>query len=373
MAKPIVFLKPNKDKTEYQKRLEVPGFSIIIPSFKRPKLLLNCIKHILRSKNINRNFRAVIYVIDGTPNGKQKKEIIKNVKELSKSSNTPVYLLIETGKRSIVNAKMQASEFCKNDGNELFLFIDSDVYLNRNALDNMVQILRENKKSAFISGVSYWKGGKNNRKLCKPESILATVDKNGKTIKRDNKGRLKKGNWAYISAIHGVYFAIYKKAYFKVGGYNSLFHDHGENVELSIRCWRNGYPLLYSHIIKAQHESDSAASIMRAKQGKIGREKFILSTPIKMLYIYSKEKLGGMDKFYNIINKKWIDLLFGNSDKYLISDKLLTAFSEMIDEIVKNHKKLNYYRKKADKDKFKFLPYAIFDDNKTFKRCLKEV
>ncbi|MBU90001.1 hypothetical protein CMO94_00550 [Candidatus Woesearchaeota archaeon] len=372
MPKPIVLIKPNRKEIARYKKKQIPGFSIIIPSFKRPKLLVKCIEHILRSNSLNSNFKATIYVMDGTPKGKQQTEIINNVKAIAKSSTLPIYLLIETGKSSIINAKIQASEFCKKDGNELFLFIDSDVYVDRNAIDNMVKTLKENSNAAFVSGVSYWNGGKNNGKLCKPEPILETADKNGKIIARDNLGRLKKGKWAYISAIHGVYFAIYKKAYFKIGGYNSLFPNHGENVELSVRCWRNAFPLVYSDSIKARHESESAASIMRAKNAKVGREKFILSTPIKMLYIYKIKELEEIDQFYEIINKKWIDLLFADSDKHFISFNLLKTFSDMIDETVENYKELRYFRKKADNDKFKFMPYSIFGDKGYFKKCLKE-
>ncbi|MEA2036565.1 MAG: glycosyltransferase, partial [Nanoarchaeota archaeon] len=301
----------------------------------------------------------------------EKKEIIRKVKSLAKNSRIPIYILIETGNKSIVNSKIQTAEFCRNDWNDIFLIIDSDVYVDRDALDNMINVFRDNKRAAFVSGVSYWNGGKENGKLCKPESILKTADSNGKSVARDKKGNLNGKKWAYISAIHGVYFAMYKEVYFKIGGYNLLFPNHGENVELSVNCWRHGFPLVHSHLIKSQHEADAVASIMRAKKGKTGREKFILSTPTKMFYIYPEEPKE-IERFNEIIDRKWIDLLFGNLDKYFIGRTMLRSFAEMISLFAHMRKKLDYYKKKAEKDPFKFMPYAIFDDKASLKKCLKE-
>jgi GT2 family glycosyltransferase len=380
-----VIFEPTSQTIGKNKQLALPGFSIVIPSFMRVDLLRQSLDAIARSNGLNKKFKASVYIVDATPEGPRKKAIIRHVKEFSKKAPFPVHLLQELKGPSITNAKIEGAAFCRNDGNGILLFIDTDIIAMKDTLLNSLNKFKVNRYAAWIGRRSIWKGkGPKNNTLWKPERLLETRTKEGLTVQRDKRGRIiknkrglrtKEKRSIFISAIHGDYVCMYKEVYFRIGGYDVLFGNHGENVDLSIKCWRHGYPLVYEDDIVVYHILNAAYSIMRkAKTSKKRRAMAIFSTPLKICYIYGTlHRPSEMEKFNLVVYEKWVKNIFKYSSEEDIPPQMIYYIAEYIDSLINRAHLLERSRKKASNTPYReFMPYDIFKNLALFKECIKE-
>jgi len=168
---------------------------------------------------------------------------------------------------------------------------------------------------------------------------------------------------------------MYKEAYFNIGGYDVLFGGHGENVDLSIRCWRFGYPSVYDDDIVVYHSIYAPHSIMRSGKGaKKQRARAILSTPLKICYIYgSLIKPSEMEKMDYIVYEKWVKNLYKHTSFTKIPLRIIYSLTANIDFLIDRHPRLRKSRRRAHHTPFNtFMPYDIFKDMKIFKKCIAE-
>ena len=168
---------------------------------------------------------------------------------------------------------------------------------------------------------------------------------------------------------------MYKKVYFNINGYDVLFGNHGENVDLSIKCWRHGYPLVYDENIVVYHIIKAPYSILRkSKTSKKRREMAIFSTPLKICYIYGTlNRPAEMEKFNIIIYEKWVKNVFKHATRESIPSKLIYNLAEYIDSLINRSFLLQKSRKRASLTPYnEFMPYDIFKSIVLFKRCVAE-
>lgn len=385
MKKTRVIFAPKAGLLEKNREKQIPGFSIVIPSYMRPALLSQSLGAIINSRGINKKFKVNIYIVDATPpEHPNKGKIIRNVKEISRKSDIPIYLLQEIRGPSITNAKIEGANFCKNDRNAILVFVDTDICVRSDALLNTINKFRVNRYAAWVGRRSIWKGkGPKNNTLWKPEAMLEGRTRDGIKVERDKKGHIIKNKRGlrgkkrsiFISAIHGDYVCMYKEVYFNIGGYDVLFGNHGENVDLSVRCWRSGYPLVYDESIVVYHSIQAPYSILRkTKTSKKRRAMAIFSTPLKICYIYgTMNRPAEMIKFNRVVYEKWVKNVFKYAAKEKIPSRMIYYIAEYIDSLIDRAHLLRKSRKRAAMTPYReFMPYDIFKDLNMFKKCVAD-
>lgn len=167
---------------------------------------------------------------------------------------------------------------------------------------------------------------------------------------------LKRGNTVFIENIFSRYMATYKDVFFKVGGYDEkAFNMRGEGADLSVRYWRNGWPLVFEKSIKVYHVHEAPSSIaLRVKHPEwlIAKDRLLLA-----LKYNSLDSEGNFAETMNMIFSK-----FGKMGYF----RILQGIGKNIDLICKNK---DIKARKAEYD-FKF--FEVFSNKTLFQKALKE-
>ena len=308
--------------------------SIIIPCYKRIDQTKRTLKLLLESRGWGSNFKSEIIVVDSTPDNSLKKTLVSFDNQIK---------YIQPPKKGIsVNKNVGAREA---EG-DILIFCDSDIEVKKDTLKKAITAFKAHPKAAMIMGTAIWKGGEEDGQKDRP--------------RREDR-ILKYQGTNFVEAIYGRFMATYKKIFWQVGGFDEeFFNMRGEGSNLSIRYWRNGFPLVYEPKIKVCHVFGAADAITRnishPERGPL-RDWLILSLKYGLW--------GRKGNFAKTMS--WFEEWFGKSDKYVIMEnvvELLPWFAENWEKIIKSREN---EPKKYD---FKFL--EIFSERKLFEKCVRE-
>lgn len=209
--------------------------SVIVPVYNRDDTIERCLSMIRESKL---DHELELIVVD---NGSTDRSI-----EIAKRYADHVLF---NRSRNIALARNKGAG--KAQG-ELLVFIDSDIYVEEDTIGNLVRTLEENSM-AMVGGAIYYYGGENHGKQQKPEPELRRITFN---------------NRIYVEAIYGCIQATTRTVFNKVGGYDPFFSLHGEDFDLCIRYWGNGFPLIYEPTAVAWHEQNRKIACTQEHPGR---------------------------------------------------------------------------------------------------------
>jgi len=328
---------------------KLPGLSVVIPCYKRPGQVSRCLRLLLNSSGLGKQFKLEIILVDDSPNSK----IERRVEKLASESPDSVSFKYKKPRKNAGIAK------ARNIGvglasNKIIVATDSDIEVEPDTVLETLLTFEKNPAAAMVSGNIYWLGGLVDGKLDRP---------------RRHDRRVKVGKTTYIEMLHGRYVAFLRNAFKKVGGYDSLlFPMQGEGPDLSIRFWRAGCPLVYNPEIRVHHLSGYA------KREKIkspylyhgwNMHRTALMFRSILLYFY---KYGCLEPR----KSNWMKTIalesarnFGEKSGYMILSSLAGTF----EWISKNYNKIEKSKRKIPK-KYDFKPYDVFTDRLLLMRCI---
>ena len=324
--------------------MKITNASIILPTYANSIQVKKCINLILKSKGLNKKFEIEIVVIDDSPNN----SVRKVVSTFSKKSD--IKYIRPNENVGIAEARNIG---VKNANHEIIINIDTDIEVLENTILLTINSLKMHKSAAMVGGNVYWKQG----------NVVSEMDRPRKHDRRINLGKT-----TYIEMLHGRYTAFYKSAFLSVNGYDSkLFGMQGEGVDLSIKFWRNGYPLVYDNKIKVHH----------VREGKVKKDSYLYhgwnkERTSKMFFsilvlIY---KYNALDKEYS----NWAKTInleseknFGKSSEF----DIIASYARILDKISKSYNLIEKSRKNIP-NVYDFKPYDVFSDKKMFIDCVKK-
>jgi len=326
-------------------KMKKTNVSVILPTYQNSNRVKKCITLLLKSKGLNKLFGLELVVIDDTPDSSVKKVIDNfsdsiDVKYIKPKKNVGIAKARDIGIR--------------NSKYGLIINLDSDIDIEKNTIILTINALKEHKTAAMVSGNVYWKQGNKIYELDRP---------------RKHDRRLKIGKTTYIEMLHGRYTAFYKQAFLNVRGYDSkLFAMQGEGVDLSIKFWRNGYPLVHDNKIKVYHNREG-----KVKKGSFlyhgwnaGRNSKMFYSILTLIYKYNATNIdiskSNWAKTLNLESK----INFGKSSEFTI----ISSLARILDKISRSYRLIEKSRRIIP-NVYDFKPYDIFSEKKLFRDCVR--
>ena len=323
--------------------MKITNASVILPTYFNNNRVKRCISLILKSKGLDKKFKLEIVVIDDTPNN--------SVKKVISAFSDKVNIRYIKPKRNVGIAEAR-NIGVKNASYELIINIDTDIEVFENTLLSTINALKKHKTAAMVSGNVYWKQGNKVYEIDRP---------------RKHDRRVKLGKTTYIEMLHGRYSAFYRQAFLNVNGYDSkLFAMQGEGVDLSIKFWRNGYPLIFNRKIKVYH----------IREGKVKKGSYLY-------HGWTKERTSKM--FFSILTliykynafdkdcPNWAKTIhleskrnFGKASEY----DIISSLARILDKISKDFKAIEKSSKNIP-NVYDFKPYDVFSEKALFRDCIK--
>lgn len=298
-------------------------FSIISPVYCNPKEVAKFLDS-LHKLGIRGDFEVIL--VDDSLNNSVK-TVIQKFKHL------PIKL-IELKKRFFIGEKRNIGT--REAKNEIIFFIDSDIILEKDSLNILLQSMKENPQVAMFGG---------------------TIMQAGKKLHPTKNDRLiRHGTIEYCEVIYSAYLCLYKSIFFKLGGYDEIFENRGEGTDLSIKFWRAGFPLarnlksiVHHPLFKSQRKSpDRIAEMYRSlflvayKYGINPNE----NPHLIEMYQERKEAYGETCEFYSIY-----------------------ATAKYLDWFVRNYQAIRKSKNNIPYD-FDFKPFDIFSNKELLNKCL---
>lgn len=255
---------------------EIKGVSIIIPVFNKFEITLQCVNHI-NEFNKNGNFELVIVDNGSTDRTSQVFSTINDIVYIRNDNNL-----------GIAKAYNIGSKIAKN---EVLCFMHNDVLIFKNNwVAKTHDFLLENSQ-AGIAGLY-------GAKVLRDDGSFR-----GKTIVHSKRGSSSiKRNYEKVAVVDGLFMAIQKSLFDRIGGFNECFPVHYYDKDLSMRSAKYGY-INYVLSIPFEHLCATTRKDVKA-EGKIryeAQKKFIeiwsKSLPFdvctlreKILYIFANRK-----------------------------------------------------------------------------------
>ncbi|MEW6555753.1 MAG: glycosyltransferase [Elusimicrobiota bacterium] len=144
--------------------------------------------------------------------------------------------IMNLSKRS--GASVSRNEGAKNADAEVILFLDADVMLQKNCLHRIAEIYEKYPETDVIQGVYTEEAADNN---------VSTLTRNYYKYHK-----IEKINRSQINGINSYCFAIKKKVFEKINGFNPQY-EGVEDVELGMRLVKNGYKILLDKNLRVKH------------------------------------------------------------------------------------------------------------------------
>ncbi len=314
----------------------LPSISIIIPTFKREAQTSQTLSLLFKSTGWNTEFSPEVIIADSTPD-----ESVKNAISVF-TDPTPIYI-----KPEMPGIAANKNIGAKTAKNEILIFCDSDMEVEKDTLLNTLIYLEDHPKAAMLSGQVIWRGSDLDGQRDRPrkEDRMENID-----------------DTVFIEAIYSRYMATYKTAFWQVGGYDEeVFNMRGEGSDLSIRYWRSGFPLSYNEKIKVHHVHDAPSAATRHIEHP---ERGIIRDLIQLGFKYglSDEESPNFAK-----TLAWITDQFGEKDKYIIIESIVS----LLPYLWENREKIEKSRQNIPNTYgFKFLD--VFTNKELFKNCLNQ-
>ncbi len=329
---------------------KLPGLSVVIPCYKRPGQVSRCLRLLLDSAGLGKRFSLEVILVDDSPNDK----IRMRAASLAAKNPEGVSIRYKKPRRNagIARARNIGAGLARHD---IIVAMDSDIEVERDTIMQTLSTFEANPKAAMACGRVYWLGGSVDGKLDRP---------------RNHDRRVTVGKATYIEMMHGRYVAFLRKAFKRVGGYDSsLFPMQGEGPDLSIRFWRAGYPIAYNPKIKVHHLSGYAKrEKMKSPYLYHGWNMHRTAMMFRsiLLYFHKYGCIGhGKSNWMRTISLE-SEKNFGQGSEYVI----LSSLAGTLQWISRNWKMIESSRKKVPK-KYDFKPYDVFTDREMLKRCIR--
>ncbi len=313
------------------------GLSIIIPCYKRKKELKECLQSISKSEGLGKDFNYEIIIVENSP----KKELEKVVLEF-RNLNVRYFWTKRMGVSVSRNYGAKKARY------DILCFCDSDIILKERTLLETYLTFTNNPYASLVSGKVFWY---KTNKLDRPSAT-------------DRFFNFKKISFA--ECFYGRFIACQKSCFFKAGCYDAyLFNARGEGVDLSIRFWRAGYPLVFNPKIAVFHRKHAEASISR-DNNKGNTE--MLNSIMLLLYKYQdNEKTKNNTRYHPISLYNWTKGLFGKMTPFII----LEAWSDSLGWLFRKYRKIINSRINVP-SKYDFKPFEVLSNKKLLVRCIRE-
>lgn len=308
--------------------------SVIVPAYKRIDQTLKTLR-LIEASDRGVDIELEIIVADSSPDDNLKKAIFKEFEAR--------ILYVRPANQGISTNKNQGAKIASGN---ILIFCDSDIEIESDTLAKTIEYLKKNKYAGAVGGQVLWKGGESDGLNDRPRKEDRIFDFE---------------NYKAVEVIYSRYFATYKDVFWEIGGYDEdVFNMRGEGSDLSIRYWREGYPLFYDQNIIARHVWDAPDSIaLRVSHPEWGIAKDLL------LLAYKYNMLE--DGYDNFVNTVYADFASFKTDGY---HKIIQGIANNLEEIVKVKSLIDEQKKHLHaKYAFKFL--EVFSDEKLLIECLK--
>lgn len=225
--------------------------SIIVPAFHRINQTIQTIRCILSSDGNGTIFVPEIIVSDSTPD--------VSLRQAIQTAFGDAVRYVKPEQPGIATGKNRGAEAASH---EILIFCDSDIEVEPGTIVRTLEALAKPTVAAVTANV-IWRGG----------------EKDGQTdIPHTNDRLHTRDGITYLEALYSRYMATYRTFFCEAGGYDSqVFNMRGEGSDLSIRYWRQGFPLTIDQTITVHHVFDAPdASALRIKNAHWGVVKDML-------------------------------------------------------------------------------------------------
>lgn len=217
--------------------MKEPLVSVIIPTYNRKKDVIECIKSIKKSnyKNIE------IIVIDNVSTDGTYEEVKKKFPDI----------IVKRNKKNLGSA-FSRSRGIKIAKGEFLLFIDSDVEIDKNAINELVKTF-DNKEIGLAMPLIYYYD--NPKQIFCAGAIISL--KTGMT-KYPNSRDIDSGQFNKIKIIkngHAMTMFMTKKSIAKkVGGFDTSYYFFYEESDFALKIEKRGYKIALVPFAKAWHK-----------------------------------------------------------------------------------------------------------------------
>lgn len=310
--------------------------SVIIPTFHRIDQTIKTISLIKTSTGLNTDFELEIILSDSSRDSTLQETVQKEF------ANTIIYT--RPSQEGIAANKNQGAKVASHS---LLIFCDSDMEVEKDTILNTIQSLQKNPTAAAVGGNVIWKGGPTDGKNDRPRP----------------EDRMKEINGTfYIEALYSRYIATYKKVFEKVGGYDeAVFNMRGEGSDLSIRYWREGFPLTFNKNITVHHVHDVEGGIIR----NVSHPEYGIAKDI-LLLAYKYDMLDG--DYKNFTKCSAANFTKFGEEGYINTIKGIGKYYDFIIQA----KPILDQQKKEMKPQYDFKYLEVFTDEALFKKCIED-
>ncbi len=307
--------------------------SVIIPAYKRVDQTIRTIELVRASDGMGSIYDIELIVSDATPDDSLKKAI-----------DAACGQSVRYTKPERPGIAANKNHAAKAATHPILIFCDSDMEVEPGTIRAAVGALKTHETAAAAGGRVVWRGGpqdgQNDRP--RPEDRLQTV-----------------GSTTYTEAIYSRFMITYADVFWEVGGYDeAVFTMRGEGSDLSIRYWRQGYPLVYDASIVTHHVYDAPdAAAVRTDHTNEGIARDL------MLLMHKYGMTGGDYSNFN----RTIKANFGDhADVHF-----LTTFPGVQQALEQANASIAAFRQN-EKPRFDFTCVEVFSDQQMFTRCIND-
>jgi|GEM_PF-1522151 len=310
--------------------------TVILPVYNRIDQTILTLDKLLLSDNLGVDFVLEIIISDASPYN------LLNSK-LPKESAYSKIVYTKPSIQGIAASKNHAASLAKNP---IIIFCDSDIEVERKTISCTLSYLKKNPTVAMLGGQVQWKGGPKDKELDRPRT--------------EDKTHSSQNNTCYIESLYSRYIATYRDIFLKVGGYDQeVFNMRGEGSDLSVRYWRDGFPLGFSEDIFVEHIHEVEGGIIRNVEEP---ELDIAKDMLLLAYKYDMFDQG-YDNFKDTINANFSS--FHDS----ANTKIIRGILKNYEFICKSKSALDSF-KLNDKSKYDFKFLEIFSNSNELDQCL---
>ncbi len=236
---------------------ENPSLSVVIPAYNSEKIIEKCITAIMAASPTN---KEIIVVDDASTDNTF--DII---------SRFPVKLVRLTNNCGPATARNYGAAHSTGD---IIVFVDSDVIVLKNSLDELVHVL-EKKRAGATGGLA--------------RSLGNTLISDSYSVRFLGESSIADKNVREVQSIGGGLVAYPRKVLQEVGGYNEKLRI-GEDLDLNIRIGDAGYKQFLVPTAVAYHDVPSSLSKLARKWFHYGigfwnvcKKHHLIMEPIKIL------------------------------------------------------------------------------------------
>ena len=312
--------------------------SVIIPTYKRTQETLKCVDLLSKSTGLNEDLLMEILVFDSSPTS-ELEAMLNRFDEMLKIN------YLHTADQTLPGRARNIA--VEKASNELIISLDSDIEFKRETAQGLISFMRNHPRVARATGVTKFSSGEKKGKKDRPtkwDRIYRKYDTN------------------FIEGIYGRYEIFYKTAFQNINGYDEIFEFCGEGTDISVRFWRDGYPLAIAKDVLAYHNSEAPESLRRSVSDKM--QKMYLS----LFLVAYKYDVTDINKSLNFVySHREREKAYGDTLEFHSVVSAAKAFEWIRNNYVEIEKS-----KKKIPNLFDFKPFDVFTDEYLINECLEK-